>query len=64
METLMNHISMVFQKVYLFEDTVFNNIAMGKEDASMEEVAEAARKARCYDFIMQLPYGIASERHE
>ncbi|MCR4557590.1 MAG: ABC transporter ATP-binding protein/permease [Saccharofermentans sp.] len=57
METLMNHISMVFQKVYLFEDTVFNNIAMGKEDASMEEVAEAARKARCYDFIMQLPYG-------
>ncbi len=57
METLMNYISMVFQKVYLFEDTIFNNIAMGKDDATMEEVIEAAKKARCYDFIMQLPYG-------
>ena len=57
METLMNHISMVFQKVYLFEDTILNNIAMGKDDATMEEVIEAAKKARCYDFIMQLPYG-------
>lgn len=57
METLMCNISMVFQKVYLFEDTVFNNIAMGKEDATLEEVTEAAKKARCYDFIMQLPYG-------
>lgn len=57
MDTLMSHISMVFQKVYLFEDTVFNNIAMGKENATYEEVVEAARKARCYDFIMKLPYG-------
>lgn len=57
METLMEHISMVFQKVYLFEDTVFNNIAMGKENCTMEEVIAAAKKARCYDFIMQLPYG-------
>jgi ATP-binding cassette subfamily B protein len=57
LETLMNHISMVFQKVYLFEDTVFNNIAMGKENATYEDVVEAARKARCYDFIMELPYG-------
>jgi ATP-binding cassette subfamily B protein len=57
MATLMSHISMVFQKVYLFEDTVFNNIAMGKENATFEEVVEAARKARCYDFIMELPYG-------
>ncbi|MCR4669802.1 MAG: ABC transporter ATP-binding protein/permease [Saccharofermentans sp.] len=57
METLMSHISMVFQKVYLFEDTVFNNIAMAKPDCTMEEVKEAAKKARCYDFIMQLPYG-------
>ena len=57
METLMSQISMVFQKVYLFEDTIFNNIAMGRPEASYEEVAEAARKARCYDFIMRLPYG-------
>ncbi len=57
MQTLMSHISMVFQNVYLFEDTVYNNIAMGREDATYEEVVEAAKKARCYDFIMELPYG-------
>lgn len=57
METLMSQISMVFQKVYLFEDTIYNNIAMGRLEASYEEVAEAAKKARCYDFIMRLPYG-------
>lgn len=57
MEVLMSHISMVFQKVYLFEDTVFNNIAMGKNDASYDEAVEAAKKARCYDLIMKLPYG-------
>ena len=57
METLMSQISMVFQKVYLFEDTIYNNIAMGRPDASYEDVMEAARKARCYDFIMNLPYG-------
>ncbi len=57
METLMSQISMVFQKVYLFEDTIFNNIAMGRPEASYEEVAEAAKKARCYDFIIRLPYG-------
>ena len=54
---LMNNISMVFQRVYLFQDTVFNNIAMGKTDATREEVIEVAKKARCYDFIMQLPNG-------
>ena len=54
---LMDHISMVFQRVYLFQDTVYNNIAMGRPDATREEVLEAARKARCYDFIMQLPNG-------
>jgi len=48
---------MVFQKVYLFEDTVYNNIAMGRPGATQAEVIEAARKARCYDFIMELPYG-------
>lgn len=54
---LMNHISMVFQRVYLFQDTVFNNISMGRPDASREEVEEAAKKARCYDFISALPNG-------
>ena len=54
---LMNHISMVFQKVYLFQDTIYNNISMGRPDASREEVIEAAKKARCYDFITALPDG-------
>jgi len=54
---LMDHISMVFQRVYLFQDTIYNNIAMGRPDASREEVIEAARKARCHDFIMALPNG-------
>ena len=57
METLMRQISMVFQKVYLFEDTIYNNIAMGRQNADREEVYEAARKSCCYDFIMKLPYG-------
>lgn len=55
--TLMDQISMVFQRVYLFQDTIYNNILMGKSDATKEEVYEAARKARCYDFIMNLPDG-------
>lgn len=54
---LMNHISMVFQRVYLFQDTIYNNISMGRPDATREEVMEAAKKARCYDFIMALPDG-------
>lgn len=54
---LMNHISMVFQRVYLFQDTIYNNISMGRPDATREEVIEAAKKARCYDFIMELPDG-------
>lgn len=54
---LMDHISMVFQRVYLFQDTIYNNIAMGRPDATREEVVEAAKKARCYDFIMELPQG-------
>lgn len=57
MEVLMGQLSMVFQRVYLFEDTVFNNIAMGKADATQQEVEEAARKASCLDFINKLPYG-------
>lgn len=57
LHNLMDHISMVFQRVYLFQDTVYNNISMGRPDASREEVIEAAKKARCYDFIMELPDG-------
>ncbi len=55
--SLMDSISMVFQRVYLFQDTVANNISIGRPDATREEVIEAAKKARCYDFIMQLPEG-------
>jgi ATP-binding cassette subfamily B protein len=52
---VMAHISMVFQRVYLFHDTVYNNISMGRPDAAEAEVIEAAKKARCYDFITALP---------
>lgn len=52
---LMDNVSMVFQRVYLFQDTIYNNISMGRKDASKEQVYEAAKKARCYDFIMSLP---------
>ena len=55
--SLMDRISMVYQRVYLFQDTVYNNIAIGRPDATRAEVEEAAKKARCYDFIMQLPEG-------
>ena len=54
---LMDSISMVFQQVYLFQDTVYNNILMGRPDATREEVEDAARKARCHDFICKLPQG-------
>lgn len=54
---LMEHISMVFQRVYLFQDTIYNNISMGNPKATKEEVYNAAKKARCYDFIMSLPNG-------
>lgn len=56
-EELMKKISMVFQKVYLFEDTILNNIRFGKPDAALEEVRAAAKAARCDDFIMALPDG-------
>jgi ATP-binding cassette subfamily B protein len=54
---VMSHISMVFQRVYLFKDTIYNNISMGRPDAAEAEVIDAAKKARCYDFIMALPEG-------
>ena len=57
LRVLMDHISMVFQRVYLFEDTIANNIAMGMPHADRDAIIEAAKKAQCYDFIMRLPYG-------
>lgn len=56
-ESLMSHISMVFQDVYLFQDTLRNNIRFGKADATDEEIIAAAKKACCHDFIMRLPQG-------
>ncbi|MFF2885526.1 ABC transporter ATP-binding protein [Paenibacillus sp. NPDC057967] len=56
-DELMRQLAFVFQDVYLFNDTVANNIRYGNPDASMEQVEEAARKARCHDFIMKLPDG-------
>ena len=57
LRVLMDNISMVFQRVYLFEDTIANNIAMGSPHADRDAIIEAAKKAQCYDFIMRLPYG-------
>ncbi len=54
-EELMKKISIVFQNVYLFEDTILNNIKFAKPDADDYEIKEAAKKARCYDFITALP---------
>jgi ATP-binding cassette subfamily B protein len=56
-DSLMKNFSFVFQRVYLFEDTIANNIRFGEPNASMERVMEAAKKARCHDFIMSLPNG-------
>jgi len=56
-DSLMKNFSFVFQRVYLFEDTIANNIRFGEPDAPMEKVIEAAKKARCHDFIMSLPNG-------
>ncbi|MDO4864106.1 MAG: ABC transporter ATP-binding protein [Ruminococcus sp.] len=57
MDSLMRNFSFVFQSVYLFADTVANNIRFGQPDAPMEKVVEAAKRACCHDFIMQLPNG-------
>lgn len=56
-EELLGNISMVFQDVYLFRDTIEANIKMGKSSATHEEVVEAAKKAACHEFIMSLPNG-------
>ena len=57
MNSLMNNFSFVFQNVYLFEDTIENNIKFGRPEASHEEVVAAAKKACCHDFISRLPEG-------
>ena len=56
-EALLKKVSMVFQDVYLFQDTIGNNIRFGKENATQSEVEEAAKRACCHDFIMKLPQG-------
>jgi len=56
-EHLLSKISMVFQDVYLFKDTIEENIRIGKSDATHEEIVEAAKAAACHDFIMSLPNG-------
>ncbi|NKQ22343.1 ABC transporter ATP-binding protein [Brevibacillus laterosporus] len=56
-EELLRKVSMVFQDVYLFQDTIANNIRFGKNDASQHEIEEAARLACCHDFISKLPQG-------
>ena len=56
-DSLLKNISMVFQNVYLFNDTIMNNIRFGRPDATDEEVYAAAKAARCHDFILSLPDG-------
>ncbi len=56
-DSLLSNISMVFQKVYLFHDTIGNNIRFGRPEASMEEIVKAAKKACCHEFIMNLSEG-------
>ena len=60
-ETLNKCISMVFQNVYLFKDTIYNNIAFGNNEASHDDVIEACKKARCYDFISNLENGFDTQ---
>ena len=56
-DSLMKNFSFGFQRVYLFEDTIANNIRFGEPEASMEKVVEAAKRARCHEFICNLPNG-------
>ena len=57
MDSLMQNFSFVFQNVYLFHDTIANNIRFGQSDAPIEQVIAAAKKARCHEFILKLPQG-------
>lgn len=56
-DSLLANISMVFQNVYLFHDTIRNNICFGRHGATEAEMISAAKKAQCHDFIMSLPQG-------
>ena len=56
-DSLIRNFSFVFQRTYLFSDTIANNIRFGRPNATLDEVKAAAKKARCYDFIMALPNG-------
>ena len=56
-ETVMEQITAVYQKAYMFQDTVYNNILLGNQSASRNLVIEAAKKARCHEFIMKLENG-------
>lgn len=64
LSSLMSQISAVFQKVYLFNDTIENNILFGNPDATEEEVIRAAKQACCHDFIMKLSDGYKTVLHE
>jgi ATP-binding cassette subfamily B protein len=56
-DSILENMSMVFQKVYLFHDTILNNIKFGRPDARKEDIIEIAKKARCHEFISNLPMG-------
>lgn len=57
LDHLRKYIGMVFQEPFLFSDTIRNNIAFGRPNATMEEIIEVSKKAQCYDFIISLPQG-------
>ncbi|CVK20147.1 ABC transporter ATP-binding protein [Sporomusa sphaeroides] len=56
-DSLLKNISMVFQDVYLFNDTILNNLRLAKPEATLSEIMEVCKKACCHDFIMELPNG-------
>ncbi|MBW1926920.1 MAG: ATP-binding cassette domain-containing protein, partial [Deltaproteobacteria bacterium] len=56
-DLLLSRMSMVFQDVYLFNDTIYQNIAYGSKTATKDQIIEAAKTARCHDFITRLPHG-------
>ena len=64
MESLRRSYAMVLQDTWVFQGTIFDNIAYGKEDAAMEEVVAAAKAARIHHYIMRLPQGYTTEISE
>lgn len=63
-DSLLSKISMVFQDVYLLQDTIFENIRIGNPKATVEEVIQAAQMANCHEFIRALPDGYETMLHE